>query len=139
MATILRKPFGVVAFLAILVSGCSSQANTKDPETMYDIASELKDISTAVQGLVKYSDASNLSEPDILLEAVDNDSTRLEIFADYKLRVRVDDQRSSVLLCDDDVALIEDTGCTPEVDLHHWNSGAANQCHFTIDLADLCH
>ncbi|RUO66249.1 hypothetical protein SAMN06297229_0259 [Pseudidiomarina planktonica] len=138
MAMIYRTVTGIAVVLAVLLSGCNSHADTKDPETMYDIASELKDISTSVQGLVKYGNGNELSESNLILQAIDNDESRLEIFSDYTLRVRVDGQRSSVLLCDDDIALIEDSGCTPEVDLHHWNTDVANQCSFVLNLDKVC-
>lgn len=139
MAMIPGKPFGILMFLAISISGCNSRADTKDPEIMYDMASKLKDISLGVQGHTKYSDTSEFNESDLLLKAVNNDLSKLEIFGEYKLRVRVDGKRSSVLLCDDDTALIEDTGCTPEVDLHHWNSDASIQCDFIINLDKACY
>lgn len=134
---IYRKVF-VAVFALILVPGCNGYEKTSDPEKMYDIASGLKDVATSVDGLVKFGNGKSLTESELILEAVNQNRSRLNIFQGFELHVKIEGNNSSLLLCKGDEAMIEDTGCTPESDLNHWRSASAAACEFTIDLQAIC-
>lgn len=139
MAIKIYKTYTFVAVLfAVAVIGCGSNSKAREPEVMYDMASQLKDIALAVQGTVKYDDGERMSDKELLLAALGNDKSSLEIFGEYQLHVLVEGKRSSLMLCDDEVALIEDSGCTAEVDAHYWNANKPYSCEFKLELAKVC-
>ncbi|MCU8024391.1 hypothetical protein RJP56_17625 [Shewanella baltica] len=133
----------VLGFLAIIFSfavlGCGCQANDNKPEIMYDYASRLKTIASGVDGLVKFGDGQSLSNEELLLKAVNGKNELLQFPEGYSLSVRVIGNNSEVMLCSNERALIEDTGCTAKSDLHHWQAETAVSCDFTLNLSDLCH
>tara|TARA_R110002020_G_scaffold360574_5_gene573359 strand:- start:870 stop:1292 length:423 start_codon:yes stop_codon:yes gene_type:complete len=140
MALNYRKIYiSVTLLIAMATVGCNSHAQTKDPEVMYDMASKLKDIAFEVQGLVKYGDGESLSNSELLLAAIDNDKSTLEIFGEYEISILVEGTRTALMLCDNKVALIEDSGCTPEVDAHYWNEDKIYSCDFKLELEKVCH
>lgn len=127
-----------VLTILILTPGCKAQNELNDSEKMYDLASDLKDIASGVDGVVKYGDGRSLSETELLLESVNNNEKRLEKFSDFQLRVKVEGNNSAVLLCQDDIALIEDSGCTAESDLQSWNDDITRSCDFSLNLKKIC-
>lgn len=128
----------IVVVALFFVSGCNGYERTSDPERMHDIASNLKDVATSVDGLVKFGNGQSLSESELLLEAVDHDKSRLRVFDGFELHVRRVGKNSSLLLCKGDQAIIEDTGCTPQSDLNYWQIELKKPCNFTIELLAVC-
>ncbi|WP_105189924.1 hypothetical protein [Pseudoalteromonas sp. T1lg48] len=118
--------------------GCTSLAHGHDPEEMADLASQLKDISAAVDGTLKFSAEDFPDSQALLLAALDNDTSRLVPFQHYKLTIAVQNDNAVLLLCEDDVALIEDAGCTAKSDMQHWQAAEAKSCEFTLDTEHIC-
>ena len=56
------------------------------------------------------------------------------------MKARNSNTHAVVLLCDGTgkYALIEDAGCTGEVDARHWNRATPLPCDFTLDVVALC-
>ena len=126
----------IVSF-ALLACGC--QANDNKSEIMYDYDSRLKTIASGVDGLVKFGDGQSLSKDELLLKAVNGKTELLQFPEGYSLSVRIIGNDSEIMLCNNEGALIEDTGCTAKSDLHHWQSATVVPCEFTLKLSDLCH
>ncbi|CAM3049028.1 hypothetical protein [Pseudoalteromonas distincta] len=123
--------------LIVLLSGCYTSKNN-NPEVMADLASQLKDIASAVDGTLKFSETPYSSTDELLKAAVNNDLSKLTPFNEYTFIVDVQDDNAVLLLCDADTALIEDAGCTAQSDIQHWKSGALQQCKITINAQQLC-
>lgn len=133
------RHFLVTIFLISLSlnnSGC--QANDNEVENMYDYASRIKTIASGVDGLVKYGNGKSLLNNELLLKAVNGQSEKLQFPHDYSLLIKVVGNNSEVMLCRNEKALIEDTGCTAKSDLHHWKTQESPPCEFTLNLDDLC-
>lgn len=139
MELIIRNIILITAVSVFFTSGCKGYEKASDREKMYDVASALKDIATSVDGLIKYGNGNNLEESELILEAVNNDQSRLKIFDGFELHIKIEGNDSSLLLCKESEAILEDTGCTAESDLHHWRSDHLPVCEFTIDLSAVCH
>lgn len=130
---------------ATALTGCtvfSEDNRDYSTEEMFDLASKLKDLATAVDGTLKFSDTkfdqSTHSQTALLLEAVNNDVQKLEPFSDYELILSIQEDNAILLLCDDDIALIEDIGCTAKSDLQHWQATQSHSCQITLDATALC-
>ncbi|WP_105212926.1 hypothetical protein [Pseudoalteromonas sp. T1lg22] len=130
-------------YLSLLITtlfavGCSSFAHSHDPERMADLASQLKDISAAVDGTLKFSSEKYLSSQALLLAAIDNDKTRLQAFQNYQLIIEIQDNNAILLLCENEIALIEDAGCTAQSDIQHWQSLNKVACTVSINSSEVC-
>lgn len=138
MELIIRNIILITAVSVFFTVGCNGYEKVSDREKMYDVASVLKDIATNVDGLIKYGNGKYLEESELILEAVNNDQSRLKIFDGFELHVKIEGNDSSLLLCKEGDAILEDTGCTAESDLHHWRANYLPACDFTIDLSAVC-
>lgn len=118
--------------------GCSSSANAHDPEKMADLASQLKDISAAVDGTLKFSSETYTDPQKLLLDALRNDKAKLEVFKDYQLKVVIQEKNAVLLLCEEETLLIEDAGCTAKSDLQHWQSDENLICKVTLKSNKAC-
>lgn len=118
--------------------GCSSLANAHDPEKMADLASQLKDISAAVDGTLKFSTKTYTDPQALLMAAINSNKNKLTPFEDYQLKVFIQDKNAILLLCEDDILLIEDAGCTAQSDIQHWQSTDQQACKVTINASKIC-
>ncbi|RZF93527.1 hypothetical protein EXT42_06560 [Pseudoalteromonas sp. CO302Y] len=129
----------IILITAIVLSaGCASSANTYNPEEMADLASQLKDISAAVDGTLKFSSESYTDPQKLLLTAIRGDKSRLTPFKNYQLKVVIQEQNAALLLCQDERLLIEDAGCTAKSDIQHWQSSTPLACEATVTFSQLC-
>lgn len=64
----------------------------------------------------------------------------MEPFADYTLWVSRQDGHAVVLVCDKDgkVGLLEDAGCSSEMDRHLWKENPPKPCDFTVKAKEVC-
>jgi len=88
----------------------------------------------------RYKDPSpDLSEREFLEFSTRHDRSLLEPFAGFTLRALWRDRRGIVLVCtaDGKVRLLEDAGCTAELDKHHWRE-TESACEFSINVAEAC-
>jgi len=138
----MKHLFKVVAvgLSGLLLIACSSVAGDRVSE-MNDAASALTKLSAAVDGTIRYGEPSPLlSESDLLAMSVADDPSLLTPLQNFILRVRREGDDSSVLVCDlhGTMALLEDAGCTPALDTHHWHASPAAPCHFTFSPRSIC-
>lgn len=124
--------------LAVWSSVATAQAVTE--EEMLVKASALTKVAAAAESAARYKDPSpDLSEREFLELSTQHDPSLLEPFAGFKLRAMWRDRRGIVLVCSADgtIRLLEDAGCTAELDKHHWREPQL-PCEFSIDVAGTC-
>lgn len=122
----------------VLLAGCSLTQGKYSDEKMYDIAAQVKDLSQAVDGYLKFGDATGLSGRTLLLKAVNNDENKLTFLDEYTLKVDIQGDNAVLLVCDGDKALIEDAGCNLALDKAHWQQQGNNTCQITLQAAAVC-
>lgn len=122
----------------ILSVGCSSLANAHDPEKMADLASQLKDISAAIDGTLKFSSEPYTDPHKLLLAAIKDDKSKLEPFENYQLRIVIQEKNAILLLCKEEILLIEDAGCSAKSDIQHWQSDKNQICKVTLKSNQVC-
>lgn len=123
--------------LFLIVSCQVSSTQTYDDEVMYDLASKLKDISQKVDGYVKFSPEASNDNSNVLEKSGVKAMIKQE-FSGYQVKVDVQGVNIVLLLCKDDVALIEDAGCNSELDKALWKTPKANSCRIVLDSTSVC-
>lgn len=124
--------------LTVWCSLATAQAFTE--EDMLIKASALTKVAVATESAARYKDPSpDLSEREFIEFSTQHDPSLLEPFAGFTLRARWRDRRSIVLVCtaDGKVRLLEDAGCTAELDKHHWRE-TESACEFSINVGEVC-
>lgn len=107
---------------------------------MFIAASALTKVAAAAESAVRYKDPpTDLSEQEFLDFSTQHDPSLLEPFSAYQLRAMRKDRRAVVLVCSTDgaIRLLEDAGCTAQLDRHHWRS-PDSPCEFSIEPAEIC-
>lgn len=124
--------------LSVWCSLATAQAVTE--EDMLIKASALTKVAVAAESAARYKDPSpDLSEREFLEFSTRHDPSLLEPFSGFTLRALWRDRRGIVLVCtaDGKVRLLEDAGCTAELDKHHWRE-TESACDFSINVAEVC-
>lgn len=137
---------GLVMRIGILLvatlTGCTTLSpGQKYEEEMLTAASALTKVAAAAEASVRYGNPpENLTEAEFLQFATAHDPALLQPLKKYQLKFLRKDHHAVILLCGADglVALIEDAGCTAQVDRHHWQVVPAPTCVFTLDPAVNC-
>jgi hypothetical protein len=139
MTTPLPK-FGVALTLIALALGCR--------HVPVDEASKMAPLGPALTKLTAVADASveyGNPPPDVdeaaLLDYVTRRNPKvLAPFAGFAVRVVAEDKHAIVLVCDDrrTRALLEDVGCTMNVDRQAWKDAPAPPCAFTLHVRSTC-
>jgi len=94
-----------------------------------------------VEATVRYEDPpQGISDKELLDLSTKHDPGLMEPFADYTLRVSREDAHAVVLVCDKDekTGLLEDAGCSSEMDRHLWKENPPMPCDFTVKAKDVC-
>lgn len=134
-----------IAFILALTS-CATQAKYSD-EVMYDIASLLKDVGVAVDGELKFGNTANLTKDEIITNATSSNPeqlTRLVELAkegditDYRMISEFQGDNVVMMICDGEVALMEDAGCNAAFDNPYWDNPQPNSCTITLNAAQVC-
>lgn len=132
-----HRPF-LYLFLTALLSGC--HANGADSsEEMFVLGSALTKLSAAAESTVRYkAPPPALTDRELLVFATRHNPNLLAPFDDYTLLVLREDRHAVVLVCtkDGQKALMEDAGCSAELDARHWES--SRTCGFTVKPAVVC-
>ncbi|MDO6706949.1 hypothetical protein [Photobacterium sp. 1_MG-2023] len=132
--------------LFLTVTSCTTQAEYPE-EVMYDIASILKDISQAVDGELKYEDTTGLTSEEVINNAtasIPDQLAKLPKLAvegnvsRYRIVSEFQGNNAVMLICDGDVALMEDVGCNTEFDNIYWHAPQPNTCTIRLDAAAIC-
>jgi hypothetical protein len=128
--------FSFISLLLIFSSQvCFAQGY--DDEVMYDLASKFKDLSQKVDGYIKFSPGAVKGKTNVL-ENAGVKTIIQEEFSGYEVKVDVQGTNVVMLLCKDDIALIEDAGCNAELDKALWKSPKANSCRVTLESSSVC-
>jgi hypothetical protein len=133
------KAGAIVLFL--LVSGCVFSQDRIRSDDMFIKAAELRKLSTAVQAVVRFDDASSaLSDEEVLTQATAHNPILLTAFQNFKVRLNRHGKQAVLLICTPSggQALLEDAACTGTLEVHHWKSDKPLPCEFTVQAADVC-
>ncbi len=129
----------LVVFLLTFV-GCTTSRAT-ETEKMYVLGSALSKLSASVESTVRYKDPEEgISDAELLILSTRHDPGLLEPFTGYKVRVLRQDKHAVVLICtkDGNIGLLEDAGCSFELDQHLWKADPPKHCEFTVRIQDEC-
>lgn len=128
----------VFATTLMLITACVHGGNAAEKE-MSEVSAALTKVSAAVHVTVRYeTPVPPLADAALLDRATTYNTSLLDRFTAYALKARQVGKNSSVLVCKDDVALIEDAGCTGELDAPIWESQPDQPCDYVLDLATVC-
>jgi len=136
----MKRNFAIVLIILVTFSGCQILKPQPD-EDMFAAAASMKRLSASVESSARYKDIpADLKDYDLLVKATENNPRLLNGFENYLLKAIIINKHSIVLMCDlkGERALIEDTGCTGEVDVLHWQNNTPKPCDFTIDVSVVC-
>jgi hypothetical protein len=122
--------------MTLLIAGCANNSKYND-EHMYDVASHFMNVSREVDGFIKFGDISMLTEEQILQKVLNKD-TRPNNLDLYTIKLERQGENAILLLCDNDIALIEDAGCNSNIDKILWKNVTHNSCMFTIEAVKVC-
>lgn len=133
---------GLAVLLVAIQTGCATLSpEQKHAEEMLTAASALTKVAAAAEASVRYGNPpENMSDVEFLQFATAHDPTLLQPFAKYQLKSIRRERHAIILLCNADgvAALVEDAGCTAQVDRHHWQSAPTPSCAFTLEPAKIC-
>lgn len=132
--------FSPLTLASILIFWGASAA-AQNANQMNYLASATTKVTAAVNSTVKFRDASELlSGEELLRLSVAEDPAVLIPLKQYVVRVTRTGRNSALLVCSSNgqVALLEDAGCTPGMDVHHWNSSKPQLCEFSLNLDQVC-
>ena len=130
----MRKLFFTLPLFAFLV-GCSI---CPPPERdYYKEGIALSKLSAAVESTVRYKNPpKELSNEDLLELSTQHDPSLRKPFEHYLVKILSENRHAILLVClDEETAILEDAGCTKELDKHHWKESAP--CQFSLD-SNIC-
>ena len=136
----MRHTKNLCVLIAALMSACAVTPDKEASEEMYKRASALTKLSAAMEAHIRYGNPrAGAAEAELLAAGTAHDPVLLTNVGDYRIRLRGDDRHAIVLMCSKDGmrALLEDAGCTGELDMHHWNKPPV-ACEFTLSAAKAC-
>lgn len=127
------------AVVFLLVSGCATPQENPNSEEMYVKASALTKLSAAVESMVRYKNPSpSWTDSELLSAATEHDPALLNNISAFRLKVESRDRHAIILMCSasGDRALLEDAGCTGQMDRHRWQ--VPSVCEFSITIEQVC-
>jgi len=125
----------------LLASAGCTVSRAAETEKMYVLGSALTKLSASVEATVRYDDPpEGIGDNTLLILSTQHDPGLLEPFADYTVRISRQDGHAVVLVCDKDgkVGLLEDAGCSSEMDKHLWKVDPSRPCEFTLKVSEAC-
>jgi hypothetical protein len=137
---LMRHPIKILVMIVACLSACVIPRDAENSEEMLKRGSALTKLSASMEALIRYGNpATAATEPELLTQGTAHDPALLTNLGSYRIRVRADDRHAIVLMCSADGkrALLEDAGCTGELDAQHWNKPALT-CEFTLTAASAC-
>lgn len=123
--------------VSMLIVGCSA-SNPYNDEKIYDLASQFKDLSQTVDGAIKFGEVTVETGQQALERVSVEQPDKVAPFAEYVIKVELQGDNAVLLLCDDNIALIEDAGCNAVLDKVYWQVLNPNSCVITLDSHQLC-
>lgn len=130
----------LLVVITIAATACHVGSATDESESMYQLASPLTKLSSAVESTCFYKNPPpGAADHTLLGLATAHDVTLLEPFVDFKLRAECKQQHGFVLVCskDGDRGLLEDAGCSGKLDGHLWKDHKKS-CEFTLSVQASC-
>jgi hypothetical protein len=127
-------------FLLVASAGCTV-SRAAEAEKMYVLGSALTKLSASVEATVRYENPpEGISDKELLDLSTKHDPGLMDPFAEYGLWVSRQDGHAVVLVCDKDgkVGLLEDAGCSSEMDRHLWKEDPPTPCKITLDAKEAC-
>ena len=127
-------------FLLVASTGCTVNRAAK-AEMMYVLGSALTKLSASVEATVRYENPpEGIGDKELLDVSTKHDPGLMDPFAEYGLWVSRQDGHAVVLVCDKDgkVGLLEDAGCSSEMDRHLWKEYPTKPCDFTVKAKEVC-
>ncbi len=129
----------IILSLGLVFAGCGKKKKKVDEKAMYTLGSALTKLASAVESTVRYKKPpKGISDAELLTLSTKHDPKLLAPFAEYKVRISQKNRHALILVCSKDgkQGLLEDAGCSKEMDVHLWKSGAP--CKFILDLDKVC-
>lgn len=123
--------------LSMLTAGCAVSKPYND-EKMYDLASQFKDLAQTVDGSIKFGDVMIDSGAQALEIVSTEQPDKVAPFVKYTIKAEMQGDNAVLLLCEEDVALIEDAGCNAVLDKVYWNELKSNSCVITLQSNQVC-
>ncbi len=112
-----------------------------EEKKMYNLASSLTKLAKTVESTVRYKKPPpGISDEELLKLATEHDPGLIEPFTGYILKVFHQSRHGIVLVCtkDSSQGLLEDAGCSAEMDKHLWQYQPSLPCEFTLTVEDIC-
>jgi hypothetical protein len=135
----MRAKYSAFLLLAV-IAACGFTREKVDSSEMYVRASALTKLAAAMESYIRYDHPlASLSEAELLAEGTKHNPGLLTNMGEYRIRVLSRDRHAVILMCTKagDRALLEDAGCTGELEVHHWKNGDV-PCEFSVSVASVC-
>ena len=132
--------YSVFILLILLTSSCKEES-ADTAERYLILASALTKLSASVESTVRYKNPpENMTDNELLLLSTKHDPSLLEPFSDYTVKAIGENRHAIVLIClkNNNKAILEDAGCSKELDLHHWKEKEMPECSFTLNVTTAC-
>lgn len=129
-----------LCFITSIIIGCTI-CIADDSEDMLVLSSALTKLSATVESTVRYKNPpAGITDADLLILSTQHDPRILEPFSEYTVRVLNQDRHAVVLVCNKEgkYALLEDVGCSPELDKHLWKGQTPVPCAFSLSPSTIC-
>jgi hypothetical protein len=134
----MNRQWIAVTTLALSLVACASQPSERE---MNYLASALTKVSAAVDVTARHRrSADGLNEAQLLQAATAHDPSLMKPFDGMTVRVLREGRDSAVLVCkaNGGTPLLEDAGCTANMDVHRWSQAASDRCEFTMNVKQVC-
>ncbi len=132
---------GLALWMVLLASGGCTASRAAEGERMYVLASALTKVCDSVEATVRYENPpEGITDNELLILSTQHDPGLLEPFAAYTLHVSREDAHAVVIVCgkDEKVGLLEDAGCSSEMDRHLWKEDPTRPCKITLKAKEAC-
>ncbi len=125
-----------VVLVFTFFTACSAATGNINEKNMSRAAADLIRLTYAVQGEIMRGAAPG---DDLLALACGRDPALCAAVSEFHTSVKQDGDNAVLLLCtrDGGRALLEDIGCTPQIDFKPWEKDDL-PCVFTLNAADVC-
>ncbi|MDH5571771.1 MAG: hypothetical protein OEY89_08405 [Gammaproteobacteria bacterium] len=136
------RTLALLSFSLFILVACSLFSSPYNEKNMLPLAAELLKASAAVESTVRYKKPDPaLKDRKLLMFATQHDPELAIPFESYEIKIYQQNRHALVLVCSADGArgLLEDAGCTKEMDRHRWqDTGSLTSCEPVINLAAIC-
>jgi outer membrane murein-binding lipoprotein Lpp len=125
---------------AALASGCT-HFGCDLKEKMEPLGPAVLKLSAAADSTISVEKpAAGMEEGALLALATRYNPDVLAPFAGYAVRIRAEEDRAIILVCDSArrQALFEDAGCSPALDRKAWQESGSPPCEFTLHTRAAC-